>query len=497
MHVTRWDEEQRADDALEDGMEWIRGEWRGDLKRALGDAASELEGRELLKEKDALVLVDRVLYRNTTLPEDIEAVRQFVVPKRHRVSAINGCHRDAGHQGKTRTLSLARERFWWPGMRKEVLSAVESCGRCQAYEAKSIIAPMESIRATQPLELVHVDYTSIESDIDPAKQTTAKNVLVITDHFTRYSLAFVTKDQKASTTAKCLYEEFISKFGVPARLLSDQGRNFTSGLIKELAAMFGIKKLQTTSYHAQTNGQVERYHQTLMRMLGKLSKEKKENWPQHLSELCQAYNSTRSAITGYSPHYLMFGRRPRLPVDFLFPTRQAHYPPKRTSEYVVKLQESLQKAFQAAREQTTAEAENQKRYYDRKSSNVVLEPGDVVLVRADAAVGKRKIMDRWSEKTYTVVRRLATDSPVYLIEDERKRAQSVHRNRLLLLASQGTIPLQARQASQVITPTNDQTNTAVGSPGQSDAPKPTEAPPEGEGDGHDLGVKDRPIIDQT
>ena len=84
-----------------------------------------------------------------------------------------------------------------------------------------------------------------------------KNVLVLTDHFMRYALAVVTKDQKAKTVAKVLYERFIAVFGAPAKLLSDHRANFTSALVEELCAAFGIQKCQTTAYHAQCNGQVE------------------------------------------------------------------------------------------------------------------------------------------------------------------------------------------------------------------------------------------------
>ena len=84
-----------------------------------------------------------------------------------------------------------------------------------------------------------------------------KNILVITDHFMRYSMAFVTKDQKAKTLTRILYERFISVFGMPAKLLSDRGANFTSTLVEELCSAFGIQKCRTTAYHAQCNGQVE------------------------------------------------------------------------------------------------------------------------------------------------------------------------------------------------------------------------------------------------
>ena len=169
-------------------------------------------------------------------------------------------------------------------------------------------APLCPIQAYVPLELVYVDFTSIETTMELNKPPSIKNVLVITDHFTRYSMAFVTKDQKPKTIARILYEWFISIFGAPAKLLSDRGTNFTSALVEELCSAFGIQKCRTTAHHAQCNGQVERFHQTLFRMIGKLYSDKKAQWELHLPELLQAYNSIQSAVMGYSPHYLMFGR---------------------------------------------------------------------------------------------------------------------------------------------------------------------------------------------
>ena len=153
-------------------------------------------------------------------------------------------------------------------------------------------APLCPIQACVPLELVHVDFTSIETTMELNKPPSVKNVLVITDHFTRYSMAFVTKDQKAKTIVQILYEWFISIFGMPAKLLSDRGANFTSALVEELCSAFGIQKCRTTAYHTQCNGQGERFHQTLFRMIGKLSTDKKAQWELHLPEPLQAYNST-------------------------------------------------------------------------------------------------------------------------------------------------------------------------------------------------------------
>ena len=140
-----------------------------------------------------------------------------------------------------------------------------------------------------------------------------KNILMMTDHFMRCTLAVVTKDQ---TVAKVFYKCFIAVSGVPTKLLSDRGANFTSTLAEELCAAFSIQKCRTTAYHTQCNGQVERLHQTLFHMIGKLAHNKKAQWEQHLPELLQAYNSTRSVVTSFSPHYLMLGRCPCLSVDY-------------------------------------------------------------------------------------------------------------------------------------------------------------------------------------
>ena len=254
---------------------------------------------------NSLVLSKGLLYMSTTPKGKMEGVLAFLVPSSQCTAALNGVHHDAGHQDQQRMLALAQEHFWWPMM-------VEDCKTL----VKALEAPLCPISEHAPLELVHVDFTSIETTMELNKLPSIKNILVITDHFMRYALAVMTRDQTAKTIAKMLYERFIMVFGMPAKLLSDQGANFTSVLVEELCATFCIQKCRTTTYHPQCNGQVKHFHQTLFRMIGKLASDKKAQWEQHLPELLQVYNSTRSAVTGNSPHYLMFDRCPHLPVDF-------------------------------------------------------------------------------------------------------------------------------------------------------------------------------------
>ena len=256
------------------------------------------------------------MYVNMTLKDKTEGLLAFVIPVAQCRMVLNGVHRDAGHQGQQQTLADAQERFWWPMMVEDCPAIVRGCLHFQAFEGEVPRAPLCLIIAYAPLELVHLDYTSIKSMMELNKPPMVKNVLVMTDHFMRYALAVVTKDQMAKTVVKVFYERFIVIFGVPAKLLSNRGATFMSTLVEDLCSAFGIQKCRTTAYHAQCNGQVEHFHQTLFHMIDKLSHDKKAQWEQDLPELLQAYNSTRLAMTGYLPHYLMFGRHLHLPVDY-------------------------------------------------------------------------------------------------------------------------------------------------------------------------------------
>ena len=169
---------------------------------------------------------------------------------------------------------------------------IKACRHCLQYEGGTPKAPLCSIMATAPLDLLHVDFTSIETTMVLDQSPRVTNVLVFQDHFTKHVLAYVTPNQTANTVTKFLYGGYISIFGAPARLLSDRGTSFTSSIIKELCKILGIQQLWTMPYHPQTNGLVERSHQMIMCMIGKLGEDKKANCPSHLAEIVHAYNAT-------------------------------------------------------------------------------------------------------------------------------------------------------------------------------------------------------------
>ena len=164
-------------------------------------------------------------------------------------------------------------------------------------------------------------------------------------------------------------------------------------MVESLAKLYGVQKLRTSSYHTQTNGLVEQMNQTLICIIGKLDEEKKAHWSGYLPELLLSYNSTCSAVTGYSPHFLLFGRRLRIPVDYKFPTIRDLPHKAKLEESVADLQKRLNKAFEMARCLTSEEAVKQQCYYDCKAGAVALQPRDVVMVQTDRYVGKHKVKD--------------------------------------------------------------------------------------------------------
>ena len=179
---------------------------------------------------------------------------------------------------------------------------------------------MKPLTCSGPAELLHVNFTSIEETVPLKEETVIRNVLVLQDHFSKYVAEYVVKDQTARTATKTLRNGYFGLFGAPAYLISDQGKAFMGHIITHLCDLYGVQKLRTLPYHAQTNGQFERMNQTIIRMIGKLEEDKKACRSEHLPELLLAYNTTRSTVTRYSPYYLLFGRRLRIPVDYLFPT---------------------------------------------------------------------------------------------------------------------------------------------------------------------------------
>ena len=249
-----------------------------------------IEMKVYLHQRGKLKLRNGVLYRYT---EDWSRPGrnriQLCLPKPFRKEDLKGCHDNVGHLGLERILDLLRDRLYWPHLFDDVKEHVGTCRRCQIAKSKQQRAPMQPYHANAPMELVHINYLTIEHN----KTGKDVNILVITDHYSRFVQAVVTTSQTALTTATSAWNHFFSKYGFPEKIITDQRTNLESELFQSLCSVARITKLRTTSYHPQTNGNCERFNATLINMIKTLEYEDKVVWTKHVPALCAVYNSTR------------------------------------------------------------------------------------------------------------------------------------------------------------------------------------------------------------
>ena len=259
------------------------------------------------------------------------------------------------------------------------------------------------------------------------------NILIITDHYSRFAQAVKTSNQTSFTTAQAAYNHFFSKYGFPEKIVTDQGTNFESYLFEDLCKVASITKLRTTSYHPQSNGNSERFNSTLINMIRTLGDEDKVKWTTHLNTLCSAYNSTVHSSTGFSPYWLLMGRKPTLAVDLNMGTNLPEHGPSSSYKYVQDLEKRLQWSHKLAQKHMEKQAAKAKKYYDRRVRCSKLEPGDLVLVKRFGFRGKHKIQDRWEHHVYEVLESCHSSPLVFRVrrEDGEGRVRVLHRNVLL------------------------------------------------------------------
>ncbi|XP_036433704.1 uncharacterized protein LOC118812695 [Colossoma macropomum] len=407
------------------------------------DPAMSLRRRESGK----LVVKDGLLHRVIERGSETHSA-QLVLPEVYRLTVMKSLHDDLGHLGTERAVELLRKRFYWPKMAYDIEQYIKSCGECIARKSPSPrVAPLNQIVSSGPMELVCLDFLSLEPD-----SSGTANILVVTDHFSRYAQAYPTRDQKALTVAKVLIEKYFVNYGLPARLHSDQGRDFESRVIRELLQMMGIRKSRTTPYHPQGDPQPERFNRTLLSMLGTLPAAKKQNWSRYVCQLVHAYNCTKSDVTGYSPYFLMFGREARLPVDVCFGTSPDGESEATYTQYVNRLRRDLQKAYQLALQAADHRHKRNKAAYDKLVRHQVLKEGDRVLVKNLGLPGKHKLQSRWNPLPYVVMGRIS-DLPVYRVKPESGlgSVRTLHRDHLLAIgewvrmpSSTSTVPVSQR-----------------------------------------------------
>ena len=244
--------------------------------------------------------------------QDGAKYHQLILPLEFRAQAMELLHDQQGHQAVERMLQLVHERFYWSTLLQDVTRWVKNCKQCQTAKGLYVDPdpPQGSIVANNPMDLLCIDFMKV----DPSKDG-KENVLVMTDAFSKFSVAVVMPNQQAKTVAKALVDKWFYVYGIPTRIHSDQGKSFDNKIIEQLCKIYGVKQSTTTPYNPHGNSPCKRLNHTLQNLLKTLPKDQKPNWPAHLSALVFAYNAMPHSTTGYQPYQLMFGCKAQTPCD--------------------------------------------------------------------------------------------------------------------------------------------------------------------------------------
>lgn len=340
-------------------------------------------------------------------------------PKAEEIPSILKTYHDeplSGHRGIIETTRKIRDEFFWKGMTNDIKNYVDSCITCQRnkIQRKSFQAPMViTSQSTEPFERVSMDLVSY-SDVSDSNN---KYVLTLQDDLTRYVQAYPIPDKEANTVAQKLLH-YCQHYGVPKRFHSDQGTEFMNNIMKQLMKFFGSNHTFNTTYHPQTNGCLERFHATLRDHIRMYHNRRLKNWDQIIPFAIMCHNTSVNSSTGYTPHELLFGYKPR-PFYSIKPI-----PDYTACDYLKDLNERLRASRDAALKNIENMKEKAKERYDSQIRNTVeYKIGDKVMLKVP---NPNNLNAKW-EGPYEVVR--IGFNETYMIKKAGKN-QLVHANRL-------------------------------------------------------------------
>ena len=315
-----------------------------------------------------LAVRDCVLYRKWESDRGNEATWKLVIPKGLRQDVLKQLHNSptTGHLGMKKTTDRVMARFYWRGLRKDVKLWCTQCDVCASHKmpCKSPRAPMKTYNIGAPMERIAIDV------MGPLPTTDRDNkcILVVSDYFTKWTEVYPMPNQEAGTVADIVVREFISRFGLPRQLHTDQGRNFESRLFQEMCKILEIEKTRTTPLRPQSDGMVERFNRTLEAMLSKFVQESQKDWDLYLPLLMLAYRSSVHESTGFTPNEMMLGREVLLPVDLLIGRLEPAEDNSET-EYAARLSEQIELVHHFARQHLKICSDRQKKNYDHRPVN--------------------------------------------------------------------------------------------------------------------------------
>lgn len=266
--------------------------------------ADDKVAKSLVLSRHQYLLQDGILYY-----VEADGTLRVVPPADRREQLFHQAHsgRLGGHLGDAKVYSELRHHYWWQGMRGDVAKWTRGCLVCATRRTgQATHAPLTPLPVGVPFDRIGVDVLQL-----PRSHLGNQYAVVFMDYLTKWPEVYATADQSAATIATLLVEQVVSRHGVPSEVLSDRGKAFLSGLMREVEQLLGFHKVNTTTYHPQTDGLVERFNRTLLSMLAKTVEEGKD-WDQRLP---YAYRASQHPSTQESPFFLWYGRDPQIPTE--------------------------------------------------------------------------------------------------------------------------------------------------------------------------------------
>jgi hypothetical protein len=353
----------------------------------------------------------------------------LVIPKNHQQILMLHYHDGAlgGHLSPRKTLSRLKQKYYWETMEQDVKEWCNTCKVCLTRKntGKRIKVPLKPMPVPlAPMELCAMDI------VGPLPETIKGNkyILVFCDYLTKWAVANPMPNQKTETVAQVFVEEIIFRYGTPMKLLTDQGSNFMSEFFKSVTEMFGITKLNTSPYHPQTDGLVERFNGTLLNMISSYVNSGQTDWDVHLSSCVYAYNNAVHPATGETPFYLMHLRHNNMPIDLNYEQPKSHL--MEVPDYKTLMQERMQLAWQKAGLKIKYNQEEYKEAYDKKAKDHDLKIGDLVyLNKPEPKKGLSPKLQRPYKGPYRVCGITATNVRLQAVNNKNAEIIVVHANR--------------------------------------------------------------------
>ena len=242
--------------------------------------------------------------------------QQLVIPPSLRYELLVWAHDDptGGHFGTVKTYEKLRTRYYWRKMFSDVNHWCRSCCDCamrksprNRHKAPLLPIPVQDAFDDRPA-------CDIIGPFPPSKLGN-RYVVVFSEYLTKWVEAFPVPSIEAPVIARLLVDEIFTRHGAPRTLLSDRGRNFLSSLVTEVCRLLNTKQVNTTAYHPQTDGLVERFNNTLAEAISSYVSSNQLDWDVYIPAILFAYRTSPCVSTGDTPFYLLYGRKPRLAPD--------------------------------------------------------------------------------------------------------------------------------------------------------------------------------------